>query len=84
MAERFANGAVIKTNHLTDEFDFKAFQGMYGKDATPLFLIDGGTELTVISPDRSIHPLPGQQLISLVDPVDERLQSKQSSKMGAD
>ncbi|HEB12336.1 MAG TPA: hypothetical protein ENI11_01505 [Actinobacteria bacterium] len=82
MAQRFADGAVIKTNHLTDEFDFKAFQGMYGKDTTPLFLIDCD-ELIVVSSDRSIHPAPGQKLISLVDPVDERLPVEQSLKIGA-
>ena len=84
LAQRFANGAVVKTNHLTEEFDFKAFQAMYGKNATPLFLIDDETELIVVSSDRAIHPLPGQKLISLVDPVDERLPVEKRSEIAVD
>ena len=39
LSGRFAEGAVIRTTKLTQEFDYDAFRALYGEEAIPLFLI---------------------------------------------
>lgn len=65
-----ATGAVIKKTHLTEQFDFKAFQELYGENAIPLFLIMENGDLTVFTADDPPEPRPGQKLISLVAAVE--------------
>ncbi len=71
LASRFAQGAVIKTTKLTQEFDYDAFQKLYGEEAIPLFAIAQNGNLVVFTKDSPPTPRPGQTLISLVDSVDE-------------
>jgi hypothetical protein len=67
MTSLFDNGAVVKRTHLTDDFDYNAFQSMYGDKAIPLFLAGkGGEELVVYAEDNVPTPKPGQTLVSLV------------------
>jgi hypothetical protein len=68
---RFRNGAVIKKTRLTPQFNYTAFQELYGQQAIILFVIDQVGNLTVVSTEEPPAPLPGQTVISLVDPVDE-------------
>jgi NhaP-type Na+/H+ or K+/H+ antiporter len=71
LAKRFSQGAVIKTTRLTQEFDFDAFQFLYGMSAIPFFLISETGELVVSTVNIPLTPKPGQLLISLVDPLKE-------------
>jgi NhaP-type Na+/H+ or K+/H+ antiporter len=71
LAKRFAQGAVIKTTRLTQEFDFDAFQFLYGMSAILLFLISETGELIVPTVNIPLTPKPGQLLVSLVDPLKE-------------
>lgn len=65
---RFEGGAVIKSNRMTDEFDFDTFQSRHGDAALPLFLITEAGELRVFTADSKPVPRAGQTLISLVIP----------------
>jgi NhaP-type Na+/H+ or K+/H+ antiporter len=65
LQQRFRDGAKIKKNLLTEEFDYEAFQSMYGNNAVPLFLIDKNGYLEVFTTDVTLSPKPGQKLISL-------------------
>lgn len=66
LTSRFAAGAVIKKTALTEEFDYEAFQKLYGAAAVPLLLISQNGELTVFTKNNPPRPRPGQTLISLV------------------
>ncbi len=68
VAYRFAEGAVIKKNRLTEEFDFDAFRRRYGERAIPLFCIRESGEVAVFTVVNPPTPRPGQILISFVDP----------------
>lgn len=67
---RLDNGAVIKSNRMTEEFDFDDFQSKYGDSAMPLFLITDTGDLRVFTADSQPTPRVGHLLISLVTPVD--------------
>ena len=69
LSHRFNVGAVVKSTGLTEQFDYEAFQELYGPSAQPLFLIDETGSLMVFTSDRERDPRPGQTLISLVDPT---------------
>ena len=71
LTSRFATGAAVKTTKLTQEFDYDAFQALYGETAIPLFLISQTGKLTVFTRDNPPSPRPGQTLISMVDSVKE-------------
>ena len=71
LSGRFAEGAVIRTTKLTQEFDYDAFRALYGEEAIPLFLIAQNGNLMVFTRDNPPNPRPGQTLISLVTPVEE-------------
>lgn len=68
LEQRFAQGATVKATPLSEEFDYAAFQSLYGETAVPLFVISEAGRLTVVTADQSPRPLPGQTLISLVQP----------------
>lgn len=78
--DRLEAGASIKKIKLTEEFDFRTFTLIYGKDAVPLFLMNETGILTVFTADREISPKSGQTLLALVDPKREiRAQSEHSN-----
>jgi NhaP-type Na+/H+ or K+/H+ antiporter len=66
LQQLFLANARIKKNRLTEEFDYDAFQEMYGDSAIPLFLIEKNNSLYVFTTDKPLSPKPGQTLISLV------------------
>ncbi len=68
---RLEAGAVVKATKLTQEFEYEAFQSLYGKAAIPLFLVKESGDLVVFTADNAPTPKPGQTLISLVDPAEE-------------
>ncbi len=72
LSERFSAGAVIKTTSLTEDFNFDSFKTHYGEAAVPLFLVDQNNNLTVFTTDNPPKPQPGQKLISLINPADEK------------
>jgi NhaP-type Na+/H+ or K+/H+ antiporter len=69
LAQRFAEGAVIKNTKLTEDFDYEAFRKHHGKSAIPLFLIAEAGRLLIFTTEEATEPQTGQTLISLVDPV---------------
>lgn len=64
--DQLTTGAVIKATRLTEEFDFAAFQQMYGSTALPLFVITESGRLQVRTAADTSTPAPAQTLISLV------------------
>ena len=66
MASLLAQGAVIKTTSLTEEYDFDAHMSRWGKDTIPLFAIDDKNELQVFSTGREVKTTAGWKLVSLV------------------
>jgi len=71
LSRRFAEGAIIRTTKLTQEFDYDAFRALYGEEAIPLFLIGQSGNLMLFTRDNPPSPRPGQTLISLVNPADD-------------
>lgn len=63
---RFKAGAKVKTTTLTEQFDYKAFQALYGELAIPLFLITRSGDLKVFTADNEVSPQPNDALVSLV------------------
>jgi NhaP-type Na+/H+ or K+/H+ antiporter len=71
LSRRFAEGAVIRTTKLTQEFDYAAFRALYGEEGIPLFLIGQSGNLMVFTRDNPPNPRPSQTLISLVNPAND-------------
>jgi NhaP-type Na+/H+ or K+/H+ antiporter len=69
LAERVADGAVVKATTLSEEFDYGDFVAMYGEDALRLFIINESGSLNVVTADATPSVKAGQTLISLVDPT---------------
>ncbi len=69
--KRIADGAVIKTTTLSDEFTYESFREHYGETAVALFVVTPSRRLEVITTDQPPDPKPGDTLISLVDDPDE-------------
>lgn len=65
---RFAAGDVIKATTLSEKFTLEEFNSQY-PNALLMFVIDAAAKLTVISPEASVLPNPGQTIIALVSPV---------------
>ena len=70
LQEHLTAGARIKKNRLTEEFDYDAFQAMYGDNAIPIFLMDKNGDLKTFTADATLSPRPGQTLISLTKEPD--------------
>ena len=66
LERRFAAGDALKATPLSDEFDFAAFESLYGESAVPLFVITETGKLKVITADQTPEPRSGQTLISVV------------------
>ena len=71
LARRFRQGAIIKVNKLTEEFDYQAFIKHYGETVLPIFLFDKERQLEIFTTDSNLTPQPGDTLISLVDSNDK-------------
>lgn len=65
LTKQFAAGARVKITTLTREFNYAAFQNLYGQEAIPLFLITETRQLLVFTAEEKLTPQPGQTLISL-------------------
>jgi hypothetical protein len=73
LSHRFAEGAVVKATPLTREFDYRAYQSLYGASVLPMFLIDPASRrLSVFATDGTLAPQAGQTIISLVRPEQRR------------
>ena len=68
LAEKLANGFVIKTSRISEEYDLEAFVEHYGEEAVPLFVATEGEKLDILTSDSTLAPKAGRLLISLVDP----------------
>lgn len=66
LTELIANGAVIKSTPLTEQFPYSDYRKRYGSQFVPLMAFRGKTVIigTVSSP---LEPQPGWTLISLID-----------------
>jgi len=67
LSEKFAAGAVVKTTHLTPEFDYRDFLHKYDSSPIPLFLINSHHELTIFNLDSHFAPESGHTLISIME-----------------
>jgi NhaP-type Na+/H+ or K+/H+ antiporter len=76
LERRFVAGAAVKATSLSEEFDFGAFQSLYGETAVPLFVVTESGRLNVITADQAPKPLAGQTLISLVRELDKPEQER--------
>jgi hypothetical protein len=70
LMKRISDGAVVKKNSITQEFDFESFIVKYGEQALPVFLITESGKLRVYTVADPPSPKPGQSIISIVNPVD--------------
>ncbi len=77
LAGLFAAGALIKTTDITEEFTYEDFKKYYGDNALPMFLIDAGGKLVVITADNPPKPKPGQKLISIIKANNKQAAKKQ-------
>ena len=71
LAQRQAEGAVIKKTRLSENFSYDDFLKRYGPMATVLFLIEESGNLTVVTAEKPPAPKPGQTLVCLVDAIEE-------------
>jgi NhaP-type Na+/H+ or K+/H+ antiporter len=67
-AELLEAGWRIKSNALTDAFDWPGFLAQHGADAVLLFGIEPNGRLRVVSNRRKTEPKPGWTVIALVPP----------------
>ena len=58
----------MKKTLLTEEFDYVAFRHQHGSRATVLFIVGKAGTLRVCTADEPPAPLPGQKLVSLIEP----------------
>lgn len=72
LTRRYNQGAKIKRIHLSEKFDYQAFQTYYGENAVPLFLKTEDDELEVFATDNPLEPEAGQTLICLVDEEEKK------------
>ncbi len=68
LASRHANGAVIKTTSITEEFGYEDFVERHGESAIVLFVVGPNQKLQIATADEPPEPKPGQKLIYLADP----------------
>lgn len=74
--KRMEMGATIKTTRLSEEFDWQAFQSLYGETCLPLFIVRSETQLEVVVTDIPQEPEIGQSIIALVDPGENDPESR--------
>jgi Trk K+ transport system NAD-binding subunit len=67
LSSRLSAGATIKTTKLTEEFNYAAFRERHAT-ATPMFVLGEDSRLTIITPEKTVSPVAGQRIISLVGP----------------
>jgi len=64
-------GAVVKATPITGEYNYEAFQSMYGSRALSLFILSESGSLEVCTAARPAEPDAGDILISIVDPIED-------------
>ncbi len=70
--DRIKKGAVIKKINLTEEFDYKEFQNLYGNSTVNLCRIDKNRRLLFFTIDDDHAPSPGETIISLADDAQQK------------
>ena len=68
LANRIGNGAEVKKNQLSENFDFASYLQKYSDKAIPLFAIDKKEKLHFFTADMELKPDEGWSIISLVSP----------------
>jgi len=72
LARRFAEGAELRKTRLTEDFTYEDFRQRYGESALVLFRITDSGKLLITATEEDAKPQPGQKLIGLVEPVEEK------------
>jgi hypothetical protein len=72
LTQCFSSGWSVKKTPLTQEFDYRAFREHYRENAIVLFVIDDMRRLRISTANEPLRPGPGQTLISLVAPVEQK------------
>lgn len=68
LEQRLAQGWIVKSTTLSDEFDYTAYKTLYGLGALILFVINKDEEVIVATRERALSPTPGDTVIALIDP----------------
>lgn len=69
--EMLQDGWCIKTNELTEQFDWAELRAQHGGESIFLFGISPNGRLRVVDADRSLEPQSGWRVIVLIPPVPE-------------
>ncbi|HXK47493.1 MAG TPA: cation:proton antiporter [Deltaproteobacteria bacterium] len=72
ISQRYASGWRIRTTKLTSQFGYQDFLNRHGESALPLLLITEPGKVAVFTTDGRPAPRPGQTLISLTDPSQDK------------
>jgi len=68
LESRIANGWVIKTTNLSDEFTYEDYCTLYGPNTLPLFVVRKSGSLIIATASRMPEPEPGDTLVALINP----------------
>ncbi|QDS87284.1 K(+)/H(+) antiporter NhaP2 [Rosistilla ulvae] len=67
MQQRIDDGAVFKTNKLTETFSLDSLMSTYGEHAVLLFKIDAAGMVSINTDEKPLQPKTGDMVISLVN-----------------
>jgi CPA1 family monovalent cation:H+ antiporter len=66
LASFIGKGAEVKVTLITEDFSFEAFLNQQDKKIIPLFVLDAKKQLEIFTVRETLHPKPGNQVVSLV------------------
>ncbi|MFI4896442.1 MAG: cation:proton antiporter [Phycisphaerales bacterium JB059] len=68
LESRVANGWIIKSTTLSEEFDYDDYCTLYGPNTLPLFVVRKTGALVIATATRMPEPEPGDTLVALINP----------------
>jgi NhaP-type Na+/H+ or K+/H+ antiporter len=71
----YASGWRIRTTGMTPQFIYQDFLALHGEAAVPLLLVTETGKVLVFTEESSPVPRPGHVLISLIEPVQEKVKT---------
>jgi hypothetical protein len=80
LMELHSSGYVVKKTTLSEDFNYQAFQDLYGNSAVILLRIHPDQTVQVVAADKHIEPLAGTTLLSLVQPKEDNGESVDTTK----
>lgn len=81
LASMLSQEAELRTTHLSESFDYEAYQQQYGGRAIPLFAIDSRGRLRPFAAGRELAPGPEWRIVTLVPAeLAERLREEAAAR----